>query len=87
MADLGRFERFLAEHHPTLSTYVAQEIISTVARLAAFPYLGRPLGRRQDYRESPLRVLNATYVIRYRVRGEQVLILRVFHGREARPLA
>ena len=66
---------------------MAAEIRFTVARLEAFPYLGRSLGRREDYREAPLRVLNAMYVIRYRVRGEQVLILRVFHGREARPLA
>jgi len=87
MADLDRFARFLAEHYPALSASVAAEIMSTVARLETFPHLGRPLGTRPHYRETPLRVLNATYVIRYRVRGGQVLILRVFHGREARPHA
>ena len=31
-----------------------------------------------------MRVLNANYVFQYRVEGERVVILRVFHGREKR---
>lgn len=85
LTDLTRFASSLAEHHPTMATSVAMEIKSKVDRLAEFPHLGRPLARRRNFRQAALRILNATYVIRYRLRGEEVLILRAFHGKEARP--
>lgn len=85
LADLKRFASFLTEHHPTMATSVASEIKSKVGGLAEFPQLGRPLARRQNYRQAVLRILNATYVIRYRLQDEEILILRVFHGKEARP--
>jgi len=31
-----------------------------------------------------LRVLNAAYVLQYRIEDDRIVILRVFHGREAR---
>jgi plasmid stabilization system protein ParE len=32
-----------------------------------------------------MRALNAAYVIQYRVTGDRIVIMRVFHGREWRP--
>jgi plasmid stabilization system protein ParE len=84
LADLERFANFLAEHHPTMSATAAREIQSKVEHLAEFPRLGRPLARSRNYRQSVLRILNAPYVIRYRLRDQEILVLRVFHGRESR---
>jgi plasmid stabilization system protein ParE len=39
---------------------------------------------RREYREIALQVLNAVYVFQYRYDGERIVMLRVFHGREAR---
>jgi plasmid stabilization system protein ParE len=39
---------------------------------------------RQEYRQVVLRVLNAAYIFQYRVDGERLVMLRVFHGREHR---
>lgn len=50
--------------------------------LAAHPHAGRVLPGRTPYRQLVLRVLNAAYVFRYRISGDRVVILRVFHARE-----
>jgi hypothetical protein len=39
---------------------------------------------REEYRQVVLRVLRTRYVFRYRIRGDRIVMLRVFHGREAR---
>lgn len=84
LADLQRFSSFLNDRHPDLARSVAHEIAGRIEVLADFPKLGRPLGDRDDLRQLVLKVLNADYVFQYSVDDEQVLILRVFHGREDR---
>lgn len=55
---------------------VVQRVLSAVAMLAAQPGLGQP-GRVPGTRE--LVVLKTRYIVPYRVRGEVIEILRVFH--------
>lgn len=84
LADLGRFEDFLRERHPTLSVIVAREIIAKTRVLSEHPLLGRAFAGRKEYRQAVLQVLNAAYVFQYRVMEDRLVILRVFHGRESR---
>jgi plasmid stabilization system protein ParE len=84
LADLDRFADFLARHHPRLAPIVAEQIIARVQILSETPKLGRPIAGRDEYRQLVLQVLNATYVFQYRYDGERLVMLRVFHGREAR---
>jgi toxin ParE1/3/4 len=84
LADLERFAEFLHREHPSLAAKVAAEIISKVEVLATHPRLGRPIAGRQEYRQIALQVLRATYVFQYRVDGERLVMLRVYHGRESR---
>jgi plasmid stabilization system protein ParE len=44
----------------------------------------RPIRGREEYRQIVLQVLHAAYVFQYRIDGERLVMLRVFHGREAR---
>jgi plasmid stabilization system protein ParE len=84
LADLDRFARFLQDQFPALAPRVAQEIIAKTQVLADHPLLGRQVRGREEYRQIVLQVLNARYVFQYRYDGERLVVLRVFHGREAR---
>jgi toxin ParE1/3/4 len=67
---------FIAEDHPAAARVVVDRVLRSVAMLAAQPALGRP-GRVPSTRE--LVVLQTRYVVPYRVRGETIAVLRVFH--------
>jgi plasmid stabilization system protein ParE len=84
LADLDRFAVFLDREHPSLAAIVASEIIEKTQMLSEHPMLGRPLAGRPEYRQVVLQVLGAAYVFQYRFDGVRLVMLRVFHGREAR---
>jgi hypothetical protein len=46
--------------------------------------LGRPIAGRGEYRQIVLQVLGAAHVFQYRLDAEHLVMLRVFHAREAR---
>ena len=84
LADLNRFAAFLQQHHPSLAAIVAREILAKARVLEAHPQLGYPIGRRGQYRQVVLEVLRAKYIFRYRIVGERIVMMRVWHGREQR---
>jgi plasmid stabilization system protein ParE len=84
LADLDRFAAFLQERYPALASVVAREILAKVQVLEAHPQLGYPIGARGQYRQIVLEVLKAKYVFRYRIAGERIIVLRIWHGREQR---
>ena len=85
LADLKRFEAFLRANYPSLSRTVASALLSRAELLVEYPELGRRLPQRPTDRQLVVKALNASYVIHYRVDAGQIIILRVFHGREHRP--
>jgi toxin ParE1/3/4 len=84
LADLDRFAEFLHRDHPTLAATVATAIIDKVKVLSEHPQLGRPIAGREEYRQMVLQVHGAAYVFQYRFDGQRLVMLRVFHSREAR---
>ena len=67
---------FIAEDDPAAARLVVQRVLAAVAMLAVQPALGRP-GRVPNTRE--LVVPKTRYIVPYRVRGDTIEILRVFH--------
>ena len=67
---------YIANDNADAARLVVQRVLNAVAMLAEQPGLGRP-GRIPRTRE--LVVLKTRYIVPYRVRGEVVEILRVFH--------
>jgi plasmid stabilization system protein ParE len=84
LADLDRFAEFLDREHPALAAIVAREIVGKVQILSEHPKLGRPIAGREEYRQIVLQVLGAAYVFQYRFDEKHLVMLRVFHAREAR---
>ena len=72
---------FIALDNEAAAQMVVQRVLEAVAQLSEQPGLGRP-GRVPDTRE--LVVLKTRYVVPYRVRGDLVTILRVFHSSTSR---
>jgi plasmid stabilization system protein ParE len=67
-----------------LAAIVAEAIIARTESLTRHPKLGRPIAGREEYRHLVLQVLGGDYIFQYRYDGAQLMILRVFHAREAR---
>jgi plasmid stabilization system protein ParE len=84
LADLDRFAAFLHQRFPELAARVGRELIARADVLARHPKLGRPMAGREEYREIVLQVLGGTYALQYHYDGRTILMLRVFHGREAK---
>ena len=84
LADLDRFAAFLHGQFPEIAARVASELLVRAEVLRRHPKLGRPMATREEYREIVLQVLGGTYALQYRYEGSTILMLRVFHSREAR---
>lgn len=75
-ANLEREYQWLYERSPTAAQNFATEVYELTSLLAAQPAMGRP-GRVMGTRELVLR--NFPYLLPYRVKNNEVQILRVFH--------
>jgi plasmid stabilization system protein ParE len=84
LADLNRFTGFLRQRFPHLAPLIASELIAKSEIIAVNPRLGPAIEGDEEYRRLVLRVLNAPYVLQYRIGKDRIVILRVFHGRESR---
>ena len=73
---------YIATDDPAAARLVVARVLAAVATLADQPGLGRP-GRVPGTRE--LVVHKTRYIVPYRVRGETVEILRVFHASRRLP--
>jgi toxin ParE1/3/4 len=73
---------YIAGDHPKAANRIAGALLDAVERLAELPNLGRP-GRVAGTRE--LVVPGTRYVIPYRVRGDRLEVIAVFHGRQKWP--
>ena len=77
LANLDAEAEYIAEDNPAAAGRVVQRIFHAVNLLAENPAIGRA-GRVAGTRE--LVVAETPYIIPYRVRGNVVEILRVFHA-------
>lgn len=77
LKNLNEEAAYIARDDPQAAARIAERIESSVERLKNHPASGRP-GRVPGTRE--LVVTGTPYIIPYRVRGETVEILCIFHG-------
>ena len=77
LSNLVAEAEYISEDNPAAAVRTVQTIVAAVEHLTRFPALGRP-GRVLGTRE--LEVSGTPYIVPYRVRGQTVQILRVFHA-------
>ena len=79
LADLIEAQSYIAQENPIAAEKVAQRILEANEQLSDNPEIGRP-GHVEGTREW---VISQTpYLVVYRIRNDQVEILRVWHARQ-----
>ena len=73
---------YIAADSPQNAAAVAQRILKSIELLSTQPQFGRP-GRIVGTRE--LVIPDTPYIIPYRIRGERLELIAVFHGRQKWP--
>ncbi len=81
-ADLQRIHEFLEPVNPSAAVRAVRLVVARVRRIPAQPRLGERLPGFAD--REVRRVLVRSYEIRYEVSGANLIVLRIFHGREDR---
>jgi toxin ParE1/3/4 len=79
---LAHLRSYIARDNPKAANQIATMLLEAVERLAELPNLGRP-GRVAGTRE--LVVPGTRYGIPYRLRGDRLEVIAVFHGRQKWP--
>lgn len=75
LADLDRIARHIAADKPLAALGFVAAVRASVERLSAFPLLGRA-GALDHTREL---VVHRNYLVTYRVHGDEVQVLQVWH--------
>ena len=83
--DLNRYYEFLKINNADAATKAIQRIVSSAESLLKNPRRGTPIGESPGLRKILVSFSKYGYVIHYSLLEEDVVILRVYHGRENRP--
>lgn len=86
VSDLARLREFINTHNPDAASRAAKRIRDSARRLLSFPFVGIPV---QDIDKPQLRDLfipfgQVGYWMRYTVTDEEIVIVKIWHGRENR---
>lgn len=82
--DIERLFQFLVDNNPVAAGRAVDLITSGAASLLDAPEIGAPMDDDSLRRELYLRFGTGAYVLRYRLDGDCVVIIRVWHSREQR---
>ena len=79
--DLVRLRKFIEKKNPTAAQRVANDLLLGLEKLKVFPEIGLKVERAFD----PNRIRDlfiGSYTVRYLIGDGEVVILRVWHGKE-----
>jgi toxin ParE1/3/4 len=83
LAQFKEAETYIAQENPQAAAAVAKRIAAATQLLRENPEIGR-LGRVQGTREWIVK--RTPYLIAYTTEGENLIILRIIHGKQRWPL-
>ena len=79
--DLIRLRNFIEEKNPTAAQQIANDLLLGLEKLKVFPEIGLKVERAFD----PNRIRDlfiGSYTVRYLVGDGEVVVLRIWHGKE-----
>ena len=80
--DLNRLREFIADKNPAAAQRVARELVLGVDKLKVFPKMGIQLARAPEP-ETIRDLFIGAYTVRYLLGNDEIIILRLWHGKEA----
>lgn len=83
-SDLLRLYEFIEPHSSDAAERAIEVILNAVDHLSAFPESGKPWEPDPSFREWSAQFGARAYVIRYRLHGNSLIIVRIWHGLEDR---
>ncbi|PZO55158.1 MAG: type II toxin-antitoxin system RelE/ParE family toxin [Alphaproteobacteria bacterium] len=81
--DLDRLVVFMAKLDERAADRRERWLRESIRKLGDRPLMGRP-GPRSSLRERVLKYGRSSYLVRYRVTDEALVVLRIWHGKEDR---
>ena len=81
--DILRLREFIEPHYPEAARRASENLKNAASIILENPHIGKPIEGR-EHRELMIPFGKRGYVMRYRVAGEEIIILRVWHGLEER---
>lgn len=82
--DIERLYEFLLEKDSNAAANAMEMILEGSEQLLEMPELGRPMSDETSRRELYLPFGSAAYVLRYKLDGDVVVIIRVWYSRKQR---
>jgi plasmid stabilization system protein ParE len=82
--DLSRLRAFIEPHNPDAASAAAHRLLTAADRLIANPLLGHPIEGVPGFRRIFIPFGKNGYTLSYRLDENNIVVLRVWHGREDR---
>jgi plasmid stabilization system protein ParE len=82
LSDIERIYEYISEKSQEAAQKIALHIKSSALQLSQFPDLGKPLQEEPGMRDYFTLWGNNSYVLRYRIFQERIVIIRVWNTRE-----
>ncbi len=82
--DIQRLFEFLVDKDPETAARAMETMTAGADSRSDMPEMGRPMSDDTQCRELYLPFGAGSYVLRYRLDGDSVVIIRVWHSRERR---
>lgn len=83
--DLDRLVLVLTVENPIAAARRSRFLRATVAAIVADPFQGS-IGPRPDLRRAVVRLNRSSFVFYFHLTDDTVTFLRIFHGKERRPI-
>jgi plasmid stabilization system protein ParE len=84
--DLARLREFIRVHNSKAAERAAKRLLEFVKKLQVHPYIGRPVVdiAQPEFRDLFIPFGQAGYRLRYKITGDEIIIIRIWHTRENR---